>query len=187
VVEGRDNETDATLIQLCKDGDQHAFRKIVERYNYQIRKTVYGMLGDDVVVDDVSQEVFIRFYNALASFRHESKLRTYLTRIAINLSINEIKKRKKRRLRESAINRRMENLADMSQDVERETTRQHVQKAIQMLEPGFRSVITLRMIDGYSVKETAEVLRLPLGTVASRLSRAQDKLKEIMLSMNLIS
>ena len=81
----------------------------------------------------------------------------------------------------------MENLADMSQDVERETTRQHVQKAIQMLEPGFRSVITLRMIDGYSVKETAEVLRLPLGTVASRLSRAQDKLKEIMLSMNLIS
>jgi len=59
-------------------------------------------------------------------------------------------------------------------------TKEVVQKALQQLEPEFRSVVVLRMIEGYSTKETAELLKLPLGTVLSRLSRAQTKLKGLL-------
>ncbi len=63
---------------------------------------------------------------------------------------------------------------------EQREARELVQKALQSLEPKFRVIVTMRMLQGYSTKETAEILKLPLGTVLSRLSRAQEQLKEIL-------
>ncbi|MBK7871042.1 MAG: sigma-70 family RNA polymerase sigma factor [Saprospiraceae bacterium] len=76
--------------------------------------------------------------------------------------------------------------ADNCVDPERHDIRDAVQKALQLLEPDFRMVIILRLIDGYSVKETAEMLQLPQGTVASRLARAQEKLKDILKKWNIV-
>ena len=76
---------------------------------------------------------------------------------------------------------------DPSANPERRDTSEFVHRALQLLEPEFRSVIVLRLIDGYSVKETAAILKLPPGTVASRLSRGQKKLKDILSNWNIFS
>jgi RNA polymerase sigma-70 factor (ECF subfamily) len=126
--------------------------------------------------------VFIRFYNALKDFREESSLATYLTRIAINLSLNEIKKRKRRNM--FVVSRRNDepepDLADEMDESQAYDAKEAVNKALQQLEPKFRSVVVLRMLQGYSTAETAKILKLPTGTVLSRLARAQDKLREIL-------
>lgn len=174
--------TDKELIQLASNGDQNAFRILVERYQRQIRTTVIGMLGEVPEADDISQQVFIRFYKSMEKFRGEAGLGTYLTRIAINLSLNELKRRQrsvKRFLSFSRTNREID-LPDHSESPERMDERDRISKALQALEPDFRTIAVLRLVDGYSVKETAEMLDIPMGTVASRLARAQQKLKEML-------
>ena len=90
--------TDIDLIGIIREGDQYAFTEIVRRYKSKVAATIYGMIGKCDEADDIGQEVFIRFYNAINSFRGDAALGTYLTRIAINLSLNEIKRRKIKRV-----------------------------------------------------------------------------------------
>src|SRR4051812_20075618 len=78
---------DHELLQLARDGDERAFRELVERYEPAVASVVVGMLGAGDDADDVGQETFIRFYRALGSFRGEASLKTYLRRIAMNLSL----------------------------------------------------------------------------------------------------
>ncbi len=171
--------TDQELIKQARAGDNRAFEQLVKRYESRVAGVVIGMLGKCEAADDVGQEVFIRFYKGLSQFRSESSLGTYLTRIAMNLSLNELKRRRRRHfffkppeddLREAA--------CSPDDTIMKHETRELVQKALQELEPRFRAVIVLRLIEGYSTHETAEILKIPLGTVLSRLSRAQKKLKE---------
>lgn len=174
--------TDTELIALASSGDENAFRFLVERYQQQVRATVVGMLGEVPEADDVSQSVFIRFYQSLDKFRGESGLGTYLTRIAINLSLNELKRRKRRFQRFFSLQKedKAMEIPDESESPERMETRDLISQALRRLEPDFRAVVVLRLVEGHSVKETAEMLELPMGTVASRLARAQRKLKEII-------
>jgi RNA polymerase sigma-70 factor (ECF subfamily) len=173
--------TDEQLIQASKQGDEQAFRELIKRYESRVAATVIGMLGHSPEAEDVGQETFIRFYNHLDKFRGDACVGTYLTRIAINLSLNELKRRKRksmiffRKLSDDDL-----NIADENNETEFDDKKELVQQAIQKLEPRFRSVIVLRLIDGYSTAETAEILKLPTGTVLSRLARAQKKLKEIL-------
>ncbi|MDX2247632.1 MAG: RNA polymerase sigma factor [Bacteroidia bacterium] len=174
---------DTELIARSRTGDHTAFRMLVERYESQVAGTVIGMLGNGEEAEDVGQEVFIRFYRSIENFRGDSSLGTYLTRIAINLSLNALKKRKRKQLFGffTGENNGPEfQVPDNGQTREHQETQELVQKALLGLEKDFRAVLVLRMIDGYSSKETAEILNLPMGTVLSRLSRAQKKLKEIL-------
>lgn len=181
--------SDAELVERSKQGDDSAFRLLVHRHEQQIRSIVLGMLGDTAEADDVAQEVFIRFYRSIQDFRGEAALSTYLSRIAINLSLNEIKRRETRHMRIAFFHGNEVNAADKADnrvDPERQEIREAVQKALLLLEPDFRAVVVLRLVDGYSVKETAEILRLPQGTVASRLARGQEKLKDILTKWKIV-
>ncbi|MBK7871041.1 MAG: sigma-70 family RNA polymerase sigma factor [Saprospiraceae bacterium] len=91
--------SDIELVKRAKQGDNAAFRMLVHRHEHQVRSIVIGMLGNTAESDDVAQEVFIRFYRSLGDFRGEAALSTYLSRIAINLSLNEIKRRDTRHKR----------------------------------------------------------------------------------------
>lgn len=174
--------TDTDLIASTKAGNNSAFRLLVKRHESQVRSTVVGMLGDTVEADDVTQEVFIRFFRSIDKFREESTLSTYLTRIAINLSLNEIKKRQRRQkwLGNLQKDSKVHQLEDQYTSPERSELKDLIRKALLQLEPDFRTVVVLRLVEGYSVKETAEILDLPIGTIASRLARAQKKLKKIL-------
>jgi RNA polymerase sigma-70 factor (ECF subfamily) len=146
-----------------------------------VAATVIGMLGPTPEAEDVGQETFIRFYQSLKKFRGDSSIGTYITRIAINLSLNELKRRKRQRTYFSSKSAdQIENVPETRPENEQGEIKDLVQKGLQKLEPKFRAVIVLRLIDGYSTQETAEILNLPKGTVLSRLARAQIKLRKIL-------
>jgi RNA polymerase sigma-70 factor (ECF subfamily) len=146
-----------------------------------VAATVIGMLGHCPEAEDIGQETFFRFYKSLDKFRGESSVGTYLTRIAINLSLNELKLRKRRRkLFFSKSNDKIENIPDKNDERGQKEINELVHLGLQKLEPKFHKVIVLRLINGYSVQETAQILNLPLGTVLSRLARGQMKLKEAL-------
>ncbi len=143
--------------------------------------TVIGMLGHCTEAEDIGQETFIRFYKSLDRFRGESSISTYLTRIAINLSLNEIKRRQRRRKYFSnTSDEGLDNIPEKPVSKNKSETKEIVNLAIQKLEPKFRTVLVLRLILGYTSKETAKLMKLPVGTVLSRLTRAQMKLKGIL-------
>ncbi|PID89808.1 MAG: RNA polymerase subunit sigma-24 [Bacteroidia bacterium] len=177
--------TDAECILAAQTGDDRAFGMLVSRYQKKVAKVVFGMLGNIDTAEDIGQEVFIRFYKSLDSFRGEAQLGTYLTRIAINLSLNEIKRRKRRNFFSfSAKNDKAD--IEFSEAVDENRAgdiKDLVNHALKKLNPDFRSVVILRLIEGYSTKETADILKLKTGTVLSRLARAQEKLKVILKNM----
>lgn len=167
------------LLGSAKRGDHKAFKQLVELHQSLVARTVKGMLGDCPEAEDIGQEVFVRFYLALPRFRGDSSIGTYLTRIAINLSINEIKRRKRRfRLFSPKSLEDHTNVADCSN--QKLIDKQTIRKALDNLDPKSRSVIVLRLIDGYSTEETASILGVPVGTVLSRLWRAQRKLRSLL-------
>jgi len=176
------NTDEVELLKASLDGDQLAFAEIVNRYRKMVARTVKGMLGDSVFAEDIGQEVFIKLYHSLAEFRGEAKLATYIQRIAVNLTLNEIKRRKRfvSMFSQTGNNELYEfEVADINDEEKREA-KELVHKALMKLDPKFRIVVAMRMLQGYSTRETAEMLELPLGTVLSRLSRAQEQLKKIL-------
>jgi RNA polymerase sigma-70 factor (ECF subfamily) len=173
---------DNELVRASIEGNKLAFEEIVNRYQKMVARTVKGMLGDSVFAEDIGQEVFIKLYYSLSYFRGEAKLSTYIQKIAVNLTLNEIKRRKRffTMFSQKGNNEMYEiEVADFDTEEKREAS-EIVNKALMRLEPKFRMVVAMRMLQGYSTKETSEILDLPLGTVLSRLSRAQEQLKEIL-------
>ncbi len=168
---------DFELVKKATAGDNFAFGIIVRRYEGLVAKTVMGMLGNTQEAEDTGQEVFIRFYRAMGQYKGDSALGTYLTRIAINLSLNALKKQKTRKTNDLGKMEYQLSGEDLTESID---NREVIENALSQLEPEFRSVVVLRLVEGYSTKETAEILKLPLGTVLSRLSRAQKKLKALL-------
>jgi len=156
----------------------------VECHQQQVTRTVVAMLGPSDDVDDVVQDVFIRFFDSLARFRGDSSVSTYLKRIAINRSLDELRRRKSILSRFQNLDTEKMQVAEIQaggeSDVEKSERAAIVQNAIASLPPKHRAVIVLRMIDGFSTEETAQILKIAYGTVLSRLSRAQKKLRTIL-------
>jgi RNA polymerase sigma-70 factor (ECF subfamily) len=177
-------QSDEELLRAARAGEDQAFRRLVERYEGQVAATVVGMLGPGDEAEDVGQETFIRFYRAMGNYRGEAGLGTYITRIAINLSLKALRRRQtwiKRfvsRDDEDAV--LAEPFRDGEGEVERRSQADMVRVALESLKPEHRVVVVLRMLEGYSTRETAEILNVPQGTVMSRLSRALEKLKGLL-------
>jgi RNA polymerase sigma-70 factor, ECF subfamily len=173
---------ESELVKAALDGNKNAFGEIVTRYRKMVARTVKSMLGDSVYAEDIGQEVFIKLYYSLSEFRGEAKLSTYIQKIAVNLTLNEIKRRKRflSMFSQKGNNEMYEfEVADYETEEKTEAS-EIVNKAMKAMDPKFRVIVMMRMLQGYSTKETAEILDLPLGTVLSRLSRAQEQLKNIL-------
>ena len=172
--------TDRQIIKQVLKGNIQAYAELVRRYENRVAATVIGMLGKTPEAEDVAQEVFIRFFRALPDFRYDAAVSTYLTRIAINLSLNEIKRRKKRiQLFTQGDDHNLPDIPDQA-EVDYNNDSNYIRRAIARLDEDQRAVVVLRLIDGYSTKETADILNIPLGTVLSRLNRAQKKLRKVL-------
>ena len=179
--------TDEELIERARRGERDAFGVLVERYEAKVAATVVGMLGHGADADDVGQETFIRFFGALDSFRGESSVGTYLTRIAINQSLKAIRRR--RTWSERFLSRDGDREIDHptvhgSVAIDERERATLVQRALTTLAPEHRAIVVLRVMEGYSTKETAEMLGVPQGTVMSRLSRALEKLEPHLAELN---
>jgi RNA polymerase sigma-70 factor (ECF subfamily) len=176
------DRTDNQLIEEARGGDALAFRSLVERYEDVVAAVVIGMLGPGDEADDVGQETFIRFYRSLDQFRGEASLKTYVSRIAMNLSLNALKRRKRSLDRWAALDDQPEPGDDRTPETghERRERILAVRRAIAGLSDKHRPVVVLRMVEGYSTRETADILGVPEGTVLSRLARALKRLETVL-------
>lgn len=173
--------SDAELLALARDGDDRAFGTLVDRYEPAVAATVIGMLGRGDEAEDVGQETFIRFHRSLHRFRGESSLKTYLVHIAINLSINALRRRKRTLLRfvshdETTVDA-PETRIGPAGELDASELQAVVQDAVARLGEKHRAVVVLRVFHDLSTRETAQMLGIPEGTVLSRLSRAMKELE----------
>jgi RNA polymerase sigma-70 factor (ECF subfamily) len=173
--------SDAELLSLARDGDDRAFGVLVDRYEGAVAATVIGMLGRGDEAEDVGQETFIRFHRSLRSFRGESSLKTYLVHIAMNLSINALRRRRRALLRfvdeDDAAESTPEPRVGPAGELDANELQAVVQDAVARLGEKHRAVVVLRLFHEYSTRETAQMLGVPEGTVLSRLSRAMKELE----------
>jgi RNA polymerase sigma-70 factor, ECF subfamily len=187
-----DTTSDHALLEATRTGDQDAFAELVSRYRNQITSYIYRMTNDYDGAVDLAQETFVRVYRAADRYQRSYAFSTYIYRIATNLAISELRKRKRRRLvsltgffqpTESGEAREFNPpderpLQDHELvDVERRTA---VQRAISTLPEKYRAPLILRDVDGRSYDEIARILETSEGTVKSRISRARGFLREKM-------
>jgi len=179
-----DRTPDADLLASARAGDDRAFATLVQRYEPAVAATTVGMLGPGGDAEDVGQETFIRFHRSLDHFRGESSLKTYLVHIAMNLSLNALRRRRRFMLRFISRDETPIESAEPSVgpdgNVDADELRVLVRRAVAQLNEKHRAVVVLRMFDDCSTRDTAKILGLPEGTVLSRLSRAMKELEALL-------
>ena len=178
-----EQKSDDSLIILFQSGEKNVFRYLLARYQEKVRNLIFSIFNDSDMVDDLAQEVFIKAYEALSNFRFESSFYTWLYRIAVNRSRDEMRRRKVKRFFtfqaiESSSKLKVENLLTTTFDDE--NLQEVIESALKKLPEKYRMPIILKDIDGLSYDEISEVLKCEVGTVKSRLSRGRAMLKEIL-------
>jgi RNA polymerase sigma-70 factor (ECF subfamily) len=177
--------TDEELISRFQNGDAYAFDLLVRRYKDPLLNFIYRFLGDLVEAEDIVQETFYRVYKNKHYYKEVAKFSTWIYTIAGNLAKTELRRRKRRKVfsihKETSTEKELE-LPDLKSDPEKEVntvvTEKIIQKAITNLPQKFREVIVLRDIQGFSYEEISSIIKVPLGTVKSRVNRARLKLQE---------
>lgn len=183
-------EADTELLRAVIDGDATAYRGLVEKYQQRVYSMVYGMLRNREDARDVTQEAFVKAYQNLHSFRLESSFYTWLYRIAMNLAIDFVRKRKRRKTtsfeEDIAAREGDGTIAEIhhsdspSRSLERKQLYARIMDAIDKLPEDQRQVVLLRELEGLSYKEIADVMDIPEGTVMSRLFYARRKLQQLL-------
>ena len=177
------NETE--LIRRVRSGDQEAFAELVSLYRDRIHRLVYGLLRDRDEAEDVTQEVFIKAFYRISSYKGQSAFYTWLYRVAVNAATDWRKKWWKRKglsLSESPTG--PEGIPDERARPERlahgRELGQYLEESLKRLPEKYRTILVLREFEGLSYQEIARVLKLRKGTVESRLFRARERLKSLM-------
>jgi RNA polymerase sigma-70 factor (ECF subfamily) len=179
--------SDEDLMARAATDDTKAFTELVRRYQTRVIHLVSRLLNDRVVSEDLAQEVFVRVHLHRRNYRTGSKFSTWLFTIAANLAKNEIRRRKRRK-NWTSLDEMQEQLQDASMqfadpkankevDLEREQLSGVVGAAIATLPERYRTALVLRDIDGLAYEEISQILKIPGGTVRSRINRARLMLK----------
>src|SRR3954463_31882 len=184
-----ENLSDHSLIEATKRGDESAFAEIVHRYRNPIVNYLYRFLNDYEEAVDLAQETFVRVYFAIDRYHTGFAFSTYIYRIATNLAISELRKRKRRRIlsltglfqsdHDEAIEFQPTDERSLPDETLVEDEKSKViARAIAALPEKYRIAVILRDIEGRSYEEIAEIMELGLGTTKSRINRGRGLLKE---------
>jgi RNA polymerase sigma-70 factor (ECF subfamily) len=184
---------DAILVEDLRAGVDQAYETLIERYQQPVFNLVYRLLDDPSETADVVQEVFLKIFRNIGSFRGNSSLKTWIYRIAYNEAWNHRRWFTRHRRQEIGLERGDENGAcfqdflsdpgrsafDLASDRE---THALIEDALGELNPAFRAAVVLRDMEDLSYEEIAEVLGVSLGTVKSRILRGREALKKVLSS-----
>lgn len=182
-------DDDGEYVLRCQRGDTKAFETLVERHQKKMLNIAYRMIGDYDDACDITQDAFVAAYKAIGTFKGEAKFSTWLYRIVINQSKNRLKQlrahRDGRRYGDDCANTKDEEATGSSSRqqagpgilMERRERDAHVQRCITALDADYREVVVLRDIQGFSYEEISAMLKIPDGTVKSRLARARNALR----------
>ncbi len=169
------------IIARARRGDADAFEQLVVAYRDQVFRLALRMCGNEADADEVAQEAFLSAWKALPNFRGDSQFSTWLYQLTSHAAI-DLMRREKRQIA-------AEDITEVSapdpgpspqQQAERSETRQAVRDAMGQLSPEYRQIVVLRFLQELSYEEIGAVLKLPPGTVKSRLNRAKSQLKDIL-------
>jgi len=183
-------DSDALLVQRAVAGDQKAFELLVIKYQRRIQRLIGRMVRDVDLVEDISQETFIRAYRALRQFRGDAQFYTWLYRIAVNTAKKTLMDLKRNPTISENSFKSGDN--DETSPFENELTSEEtpdavlaskeiaemVNAAMLALPDELQQAITLREIEGLSYEEIADVMSCPIGTVRSRIFRAREAISE---------
>lgn len=179
-------------VKRAKNGDINAFEIIVKTYEKKIYNLALRYNNNREDAFDISQEVFIKVFRSIGSFKEESSFSTWLYRVAVNVCIDYQRKNKKHSnslsltIRDDDGDEQQLEIEDISYSPEtvydRTELRESIGKALNMLSEEHKQVLILREINGLSYEEIAEVLSLEEGTVKSRIYRGREKLCRILSS-----
>jgi RNA polymerase sigma-70 factor (ECF subfamily) len=185
--------TDRELVDRARSGDPRAFGELVRRHQRRLHRLALHMLRDRAEAEDVTQEAFVRAYNALARFDGRSEPYTWLYRIAVNLSLNAIRARKsaRRSAGPASDDPRLDGIAPEAQsrpaghtveqaDAGKRQLYAALSEAIDELTETLRTTLILVCIDGQSHEEASAILGAPEGTIAWRVHEARRKLREAL-------
>lgn len=174
-------------IKRVLKGDQNAYAEIVEIYKDKVFQLCYRMLGNRHEAEDMAQEAFLRAYMNISSYNLNLKFSTWLYRIATNLCIDRIRKKKPDFYLDAEV-AGTDGLTLYSQvpsparrpeeDVESLELQNIIQNEISKLPEKYRSVIVLKYIEDLSLNEISEILDIPLGTVKTRIHRGREALRK---------
>jgi RNA polymerase sigma-70 factor, ECF subfamily len=184
------DENEKLLLSSAKKGDIEAFEKLTGQYRKKIYNIALRMTGNREDASDLAQEVLIKVYKSLRSFREESSFSTWVYRITKNLCIDEFKKQSRRKtvsldenveLKENTVKRQVESdEPGPYEQYEKSEIKRIVTDAIGALSEEHRMVIILRDLQGFSYEEISKIVKCPEGTVKSRINRARQALKELL-------
>jgi len=184
---------DNSLVFLCLKGDVNAFEVLVERYQKRMLNIAFRMTGDYEEACDIVQDVFLSAYRSIKQFRGQSQFSTWLTAITVNHTKNRMKQMRARHHHEIlSIDDPLDNQdghivfepqssePSVVERLETKDIQAKVQECINALDEEYKSVLVLRDIQEFSYDEIRDILKIPDGTVKSRLFRARDAVKNCL-------
>jgi RNA polymerase sigma-70 factor (ECF subfamily) len=188
--EGGTDEND--LVRRARDGDRRAFDRLVHLHLPQVWATVWRMLRHREDTEDVVQDVFVTAHRSISGFRGESKFSTWLHRIATTRALNHLERAEEKLRRASSTLEPSDDDGPGAmragqlpsgepsplQALEAKELMRRLVECVQLLPSAWRAVLALRDAEGMSYERIADVLRIELGTVRSRLARARTSLKD---------
>jgi RNA polymerase sigma-70 factor, ECF subfamily len=176
--------SDEELIERFQKGDVYAFETVVNRYKDPLLNFVYHFLGDRIDAEDVVQETFLRVYRNKHLYRNIAKFSTWIYTIAGNLAKTELRRRKRRKLfsiSQMGFDNKDYDVPDPLRTadlvVDGDMKEAFIRKEIDALPVKFKEVVVLRDIDEFSYEEISDILKIPIGTVKSRVNRGRLRLQ----------
>jgi len=183
----------AELVRRCRAGDGAAWEEIVQTYSRRIYNLAYRFTSRADAAEDLTQEVFIRIYRSLEQYNpKQGDLQNWLMRLARNLIIDDYRKRQRAPQDEAAddLEDHQYHLRAAGNTVQKEMERRElgvqVQAGIDKLSPDLRTCVILRDIEELSYQEIVELLKIPEGTVKSRINRGRIELAKILRRMRVV-
>ena len=182
----------AALVRRCVDGDAAAWEQLVRQNTRRVYNLCYRFTGSPTNAEDLTQEVFIKVYRTLASYDlGKGSFNTWLTTVSRNLLVDHFRKSRQDRVTDSLENSAQEDAPTLGERIEdpgpapdaqlqQREAREVVQAGLQKLSPDLREAVILRDLQDMDYKDIAQVLRVPEGTVKSRINRGRTELARIL-------
>lgn len=182
---------DALLLEALKEGTEDAYETLIARFQQPVYNLVYRLLDNPADACDVVQDVFLKIFRNIGSFRGQSSLKTWIYRIAFNEAYNHrrwFSRHKKQEIGLEPEDASYPNYNDILPDTGRSAfeivsdheTQQFIEEALSEVNPAFRVAVVLRDIEDLSYEEIADILQVSLGTVKSRILRGRDALRKAL-------
>ena len=180
---------DADLVQAARKGDMVAFEQLVARHRDKIYARAYTMMRNEEEAVDLSQEAWVKGWQRLVQFQGESSFTTWMTRIVINLCLDQLRKKKRQRAESieamdeesGGVERQMEVvMVNPTERLERAELRVRIDEAMGKLSEAHRTVLVLHEFERMEYKNIAKTMNCSIGTVMSRLFYARRKMASLL-------